>query len=214
MNIKWFKTYFTAGLLVMIPLCVTIWFLQSTVNFFDDLAMRFFPRFQDISDGFPGAGLILTFIIFFLVGIISHTVFGGWLWRLSERILAKMPFVGAVYATSKQIFQAFLVRKGSKSLQKVALLRYPSEQHWCICFVTGDAPQKIKQDLGKDVKWCSVFIPTAPNPTSGILLIVEEEKLHILDMAVEEGMRFVVTAGMALPDQNLIKKGTGVSDKA
>lgn len=195
----WVKKYLTAGVLTTVPLCVTVWFLHGIVVFFDDFAIKFFPQTESFFHDLPGLGIVLTVLFVFCMGVVAHTVLGEWLLGFGDRVLAKTPFVRSVYATCKQLFHAFFVT-GNGDLRQVALIEYPHEGKWCVCFITGDAPKKM-QDKLEEEECVSVFLPTAPNPTSGLLILVERKKLRKLNMSVEEGMRFVVTAGMALPEK-------------
>ena len=193
------RYYIYSGVLMALPVSVTVWFVVWVIRFFDDLVLWALPKdsaWQNIFSQFPGYGLLATLVFLFLLGLLMRTLLGEKIVHLGDSVMARMPVVGAVYATSQKIAQA-LVGQNSNDLRKVALLEYPKEGMWCLCFVTGEAPQKVCERFPKEKDLASVFVPTAPNPTSGILLVVPLHKLIILDMPADEGMRFIVTAGMS-----------------
>ena len=195
---KSIKYYIYSGMLFAFPVGVTIWFVAWVIRFFDSLVLWLLPEdpyWQNLFFQFPGYGFLASLLFLFLLGFICRTFLGERLMAWGDKIMARMPIIGAVYGTGKKIAHAFAAHNDG-ALRKVALMEYPTEGTWCLCFVTGDAPDEAYKIL-KDKDLVSVFLPTAPNPTSGILMIVPLKKLKILDMPANEGMRFVVTAGMS-----------------
>jgi len=192
------KQYVYAGTLLALPAGVTIWIVLGIVDFFDRMVLLMLPdsaRCYDMFCRLPGYGILVTFLILLMLGYVMHTVVGAKVMQWGERMMVRMPVVGAIYKTSRKIAHA-VAGSQSADLHRVALLEYPHKGTWCMCFVTGDAPPAAHHELSKDEKWVSVFIPTAPNPTSGVLLIVPTSQLIMLNMPADEGMRFVVSAGI------------------
>ena len=194
-----FKQLLVAGILTLVPLSFTVWFILWVVDFLDHLFLALIPlRYQkhllDIANELPGLGMAATLVVVLLFGLIARTVLGGWFLRCSERCVRSMPVIGAVFSTAKNLFAALFVPKEHK--QRVALVEYPSEGSWCFCFVTGRVPASVAQTMKDKKTYVTVFVPTAPNPTSGILLVTREDRLRYVDMSSEQGMRYVISAGM------------------
>lgn len=196
---KSIKHYIYSGMLFALPVGMTIWFVLWVVGFFDSLVLWMLPQdpyWQNLFFRFPGYGLLASLLFLFLLGFVCRTFLGEKLMGWGDNLMGRMPIIGAVYGTGKKIAQAFAAHNNG-ALRKVALMEYPSPGTWCLCFVTGEAPKQAQKALSKEKELVSVFLPTAPNPTSGILLVVPLQKLKILDMPANEGMRFIVTAGMS-----------------
>ena len=151
-----------AGLIAIVPIAVTFWILKFLFTFLDGLAAPFLKQ-ADIE--IPGLGIILTLVFIFLLGLLVTNVLGKTLFNWGELILDKLPIVNTIYNTIKQITSAF---SGStvKSFEKVIFIQYPRHGLWTMCFVTN----KSKNDNGES--FYHVFVPTTPNPTSGVFVIV------------------------------------------
>ena len=145
------------------------------------------------------AKALIFFVVLFAVALI------GWgakilvikrTFLIGERLLLKVPFMGRIYNAAKQIFSAFL-GQGKTIFKQVVLVEYPRKGLYCIGFTTGTVKGEIKESLGQS--GINVFIPTTPNPTSGLFLIVPRENIHFLKMTVEDGMKLVISGGSVAP---------------
>lgn len=196
--LKKIQDYFWAGLLVALPLGITIYLAWWAITTLDQIIAPLLP-WQNLFENakgvyIPGYGLLVLLLGLTLVGALAKGMIGKILVRLSERILSKMPMIRGIYSTTKQISQAVL-QKDAATFREVALVQYPSKGMWCLCFVTGAPVKEISSKL-KRVKPVTIFVPTTPNPTSGFLLFVSKEDLIPLNLTVEAGLKLVVSAGI------------------
>ena len=175
-----------AGLLAIVPIAVTFWILKLLFTFFDGFAA---PILKSIGIEIPGLGIILTLVIVFLLGLLVTNVLGKTLFKWGERILAKLPIVNTIYKTIKQITSAF---SGStvKSFQQVIFMQYPRIGLWTMCFVTNESQNETGEEF------YHVFVPTTPNPTSGVFIIVPKKDVVHPNISVEDGLKAIISGGI------------------
>ncbi|HOI75355.1 MAG TPA: DUF502 domain-containing protein [Syntrophales bacterium] len=195
---KKIQQIFLTGLAVVVPVVVTIYVLVFLVRLMDGLLSVVPQRFHPdtlLGVHIPGLGIIFTAILVFLSGLITRSYVGHRLVRTGDRILQKIPFVRGVYRASKQVSDSLIREKGN-GFRKVVLVEFPRPGTYAIGFVTGQAAGEIRERIGEAV---SVFLPTAPNPTSGYILLVQERDLVPLEMTVEQAFTLIVSGGMVAP---------------
>ena len=198
------KSYFLSGLLVSTPLLLTAYLVVWMVRVVDDMVRPLMPNsFAHLYGYFPGYGLIVTLAGATMVGALMKGFLGPYLMKISEGALSQVPFVRSIYATIKQVSQAVL-DKESSSFREVGLIQYPRAGIWTLCFITGTTKGEIQEKSSEEV--LNVFIPTTPNPTSGILLFVPKQDIKILDMSVEAGIKMVVSLGVITPPYKKTKE--------
>jgi uncharacterized membrane protein len=190
-----FKKYFIAGLLIWIPILVTIFVLKFILDFLDNI-VSILPEAYQPSNLFdvhiPGFGVIIALIIILLTGILLTNIFGRQIITSIENLLQKIPMVRSLYSGTKQILQT-LVSSNGKSFRKVVLLEYPNDGVWSMGFLAGPAHAQVTQKCNEPM--VSVFIPTTPNPTSGFLVMVPQASLIELNLPVEEALKFIISLG-------------------
>lgn len=192
------KKYFITGLLVILPIWATYYVLSALLGVIDGL-LGDLPGYVT-GVRFPGFG-ILTLIVFILfIGMLSANYLGTRLVRYSDVLMQKVPLVRGVYTTVKQIMETFSVKH---TFHGVALVEYPRKGCYSLGFMTAEVPGANLRLAGKFV---TVFIPTTPNPTSGFLLVFPEAEVTILDMSVEQGMKFIVSLGLVPFDDSGARK--------
>lgn len=194
------RAYFFAGALVTAPLVFTIYLAWLFIAFVDGQVLPLIPAIYNpetyLKFSLPGLGLLIVVVALILVGALTAGFVGRSLLRLSERLLARMPVVRSVYSATKQIVETVLSQH-SNTFRQVAAIEYPRRGVWALAFVSGPTEGEIQNRSPHDL--INVFIPTTPNPTSGFLLFVPREDVHILNMSVEEGAKLVVSAGIVTP---------------
>ena len=209
------KTYFLTGLVVAVPIGVTIYLAWSFVTFVDDKVLPLVPKgpWRDALTAYdiPGLGLVILILALTVLGALAANLFGNALIVLGERIVARMPVVRTIYTGLKQIMQT-VVAQGDDTFQDVCLFEYPRRGIWAIGFVTTHTRGEISRTGGEEM--VSVFLPTTPNPTSGYLLFIPKTDAHILNMTVEEGAKLVISAGLVVPEEVSAPEETGDSDSA
>ncbi len=194
------RAYFLAGVLITAPPAITAYLAISFLHWVDAGVGRLVPtRYNPdtyLPFSVPGIGLLLVIVFLTLAGWSARNLFGRFLLRTSEALLARMPVVSGIYATLKQVFHTAMAG-GSRAFREVVLLEYPRPGLWVMGFVTGSTQGEVQARLPSET--VSVFVPTTPNPTSGFLLFVPRRDLVVLDMSVEEAIKLVVSAGMITP---------------
>ncbi len=197
------RRYLIAGLLVWVPLGITLWVLNFLVSTLDQTLLLFPARARpDALLGFhiPGFGVLLSFIILLVTGVVAANFLGARLILFWERLLGRIPFVKSIYSAVKQVSDTLLSDKGN-AFRKALLIEYPREGSWTIAFMTGTPHSSIAQYLpGEHV---SVYVPTTPNPTSGFFLIVPRAQVHDLDLSVDEALKYIISMGVAAPGSHV-----------
>ena len=201
-NLKMMATlrrYLMAGLLVWVPLGVTLLIVTFLVDLMDQ-TLRLLPDSIQPENilGFriPGLGAVMTAVIVFVTGMIVTNLFGMQLFNIGERILQRIPLVRSIYASVKQVTESMF--SSGKSFRKVVLVEYPRKGMWSLAFQTGTGAEEIRDKTGRDVT--NVFIPTTPNPTSGFFLMVPREDVIELDMSVDDGLKMLLSVGVVVPE--------------
>ncbi|RMF87398.1 MAG: DUF502 domain-containing protein [Nitrospinota bacterium] len=196
------RNIFIAGLLVILPLSITYFFLIFLFRKLDDILAPTFKRlllfFHISSDGYlvPGLGLFTMLAVVFLVGLITRNVVGKKMVEIGERLVAKIPLVRSIYIGAKQFLEAVTL-SNNNIFRQVALVEYPRKGLYSIGFITGTTEGEVQLRTERQV--INVFIPTTPNPTSGMLVMVPQEEIIPLAMTVEEGIKFVISWGVVVP---------------
>ena len=193
------RRYLMAGLLVWVPLGVTLLIVAFLVDLMDQ-TLRLLPESLQPENilGFriPGLGAVLTAVIVFVTGMIVTNLFGMQLFNIGERILQRIPLVRSIYASVKQVTESMF--SSGKSFRKVVLVEYPRKGMWSLAFQTGTGAEEVRDKTGRDVT--NVFIPTTPNPISGFFLMVPREDVIELDMSVDDGLKMLLSVGVVVPE--------------
>ena len=193
------RRYLAAGLLVWIPLAVTLLVLRLVINVMDQsLLLIPAPLRPENLLGFriPGLGVILTFVLLLATGSLAANILGKRFLDAWEGILARIPLVSWVYTGVKKVAETLLSPVG-QSFRKVLLIEYPRKGIWSICFQTAAALDEVQARTEKEV--VCVFVPTTPNPTSGFIMLIPKEDVIELDMTVDEALRMVISLGVVVP---------------
>ncbi len=197
---KSLRTYLVTGLLVWVPLGITVFLIGFMVDFVDR-AVLFLPEAYrpDNLLGFhvPGIGLVLVIIILFLTGLLAANFFGRRLVKLWESLLHRIPLVRSIYSASKT-FAEVVLTDSTDSFKEVLLIEYPRKGLYSLCFQTSTQLGEVQSRTGEDV--ICVFVPTTPNPTSGVMIIVPRKDVVRLDMEIEEAVKMVVSLGVVIPE--------------
>jgi len=202
------RASFLTGLVIVAPAVLTIWLIQTVIEFVDGKVLplvpsRFFPDWLT-GISIPGLGLIIFLAFTLIVGWLAKGFIGRSLIAWSEEIVARMPVVRSIYNGLKQIAETVFAQSNT-TFNRACLVQYPRPGLWAIAFISTDTRGEIAHHLGQQVgiseKHISVFLPTTPNPTSGFLLFVPESQVIPLDMSIEEAAKLVISAGLVVPDK-------------
>lgn len=193
------RRYLVAGLLVWVPIGVTILIIKFLVDLMDQTLLLLPAGLQPVNlFGFriPGLGIVLTVVVLLVTGMVVANLFGRQLMRIGELLLARIPVVRSIYSSVKQLTETLFSNSG-QSFRKVVLVPYPHPHSWTIGFLTGVGSGEVRERLGRDV--VNVFVPTTPNPTSGFFLIVPRADVVELDMSVDDGLKMLLSVGVVQP---------------
>ena len=196
---------FIAGIVVVLPVVITLWLLTMLYHAINDgilnpLIRYFRPYITNIYLEYGARTIVFLLLITFvvLIGLATRIIFVRKLFSAGEKLFFKIPMIGKVYVTIKQMSRAFLGdRKGI--FKAPVLVEYPRKGVYSIGFLTSDSKGEIQNKTDK--KLVNIFVPTTPNPTSGILLMTPEDEIITLSMSVEEAMKLVISGGMVVPPE-------------
>jgi uncharacterized membrane protein len=194
------RRYLIAGLLVWVPLIVTGLIIRFLVDLLDFTILLLPPSWRpEAIVGFtvPGTGVVVAVVIVFLTGIVAANILGRKLFDLGEAIVDRIPLVRSIYSAVKQVMQT-LFHDGGQSFRRVLMVQHPRQGIWALGFQTGMSSGEVQQRTEREM--ITVFIPTTPNPTSGFVIMVPREDAIELDMSVEDGLKFVMSLGVVVPE--------------
>jgi len=213
--LKSIRRYLIAGLLVWIPLGTTLFLINFAIKLMDKsiglitynyqpavLLQRWFQTAEPVQ--IPGIGAILIIIVVFLTGVlvanfVGRAFVGGW-----ESLLDRIPIVRAIYSAAKN-FAEIVFSDSSQSFKKVLLIEYPRKGLYSLAFQTSSDLGEIDERAGVDVVCC--FVPTTPNPTSGLILMVPRQDIIVLDMEIDEALKMIISLGVVVPPWGADKTG-------
>ena len=184
------RRFLLEGLALVVPVAATVWILWWLFTSVDWILGRTLAPM--LGRDVPGLGLVVLLAGLVAIGWLTERALGRRATQLWESLVARVPVARPVYRASRRMLLSVLAQD-SRSFQRAVLCEYPSAGTWSIAFVTGDVPDALIQDVGTD--GVTVFLPTAPNPMSGFLLVVPREKVRPLDVPVESAFTFVVSMG-------------------
>jgi uncharacterized membrane protein len=195
------RHYFVAGVVFIAPIAVTVWAVSSIVVWLDNLILPFVLRLVipglDEPPRLPLLGMLFTFLVIILIGVIARHLLGGEFTRAWEGILSRVPVARSIYSGVKQLFEAVFAGERTSRFRRVVLIEYPREGVYALAFVTGAARGVVRGAPERTLVSC--FLPTTPNPTSGYYLLLAEEDLIETDLGVEDAFKLVMSAGLVPP---------------
>ncbi len=198
---SFFKRYFIAGLLIWLPLGVTIVVIKFLVDLFDRSLLLLPPNYRPealFGVDIPGFGVLLSLTLILLTGVVVANFLGSKVVAIWESFLSRIPLVRSIYNAAKQISQA-VFGSGDQTFQKVFLIQYPRKGLWTLGFQTSHSQGEAQQKTGKkDI--VNLFVPTTPNPTSGFFIMASKADLVELEIKVEEALKMVISGGVIVPD--------------
>lgn len=193
------RRYLIAGLLVWVPLGVTLLVITTLVDLLDKVLLLLPPEWRPdalLGVHIPGLGVLMSVAVVFITGIVAANLFGRQLVALWESLLARIPLVRSIYAAVKQLTETMFSSSG-QSFRKVLLIEYPRRGLWTLAFQTGTDIGEAQRRTGQDV--INIYVPTTPNPTSGFFLMVPRSDVIELDMSVDDGLKMLISMGVVVP---------------
>ena len=196
------KKYIITGLLIWIPLVITLWVLKAIVDLLDQ-SLLLLPASLHTENWLgvhiPGLGALLTIVIVFLTGLFATNFFGAQLVEIWHDILHRIPVVNSIYSSVKQISDTLFSSSG-QAFRKALLVQWPHQGMWTIAFLTGTPGGGVSRYLPDDC--LAVYVPTTPNPTGGYFVIVKRKDVVELDMTVDQALKYIISMGVVPPLEN------------
>jgi uncharacterized membrane protein len=193
------RRYLIAGLLIWVPLGVTLLVLMWLVDVMDRTLLLLPHQYQPetlLGMRIPGLGIVLTVVVLLVTGVVAANLFGRQLVAAWEALLSRIPLVRSIYMGVKQLME-MLFSPGGQSFRKVLLIEYPRAGLWTLAFQTGVTVGEAQYKTGCDV--VNVYVPTTPNPTSGFFIMVPQRDVVELNMSVDDGLKMLISMGAIVP---------------
>ncbi len=197
------KKYLITGLLIWIPLVITIWVLKLVVDALDQTLLLLPPALRTeswLGVHIPGLGVVLTVVIVLVTGVLAANFIGERLIRIWNELLHRIPFVSSIYSSVKQVSDT-LFSSGGQAFRKALLVQWPREGMWTIGFLTGTPGGEVANHLQGD--FLSVYVPTTPNPTGGYFVILARKDVIELDLSVDQALTYIISMGVVAPGAGL-----------
>ena len=192
------RNYFITGVLVLIPIGVTVYLTLFFIKIFSKILPQEINPNNYLPYSIPGLEIIISIIVITVIGWLSLSFLGKKLVKLVNDIFKKIPFLRTVYSAIGQMTQSFAQSRKSKK-KRVVLVEYPRKGSWAVGFATQENTGEISSKTNKNL--INVFVPTTPNPTSGFLLMFPKDEIIYLDMSFEDASKFIVSAGTSNPKE-------------
>lgn len=193
------RKYIVAGLLVWVPLGITILAIKLLVDLLDRSLVLLPPPIrpeQLLGFPIPGLGIILSTVIILVTGLVVTNFAGRKMVSWGEELLDRIPLVRSIYSAVKQVTQTVFT-SDETSFRQVLLIEYPRKGAWTLAFQTGETIENFRELTGEDL--ITIFVPTTPNPTSGVVIMVPREDAIKLDISVEDALKFIMSLGVVTP---------------
>ena len=201
------KRYLIAGLLVWLPLAVTIWVLHAVLGLVDNLFGWMLTASQTLLPQaayaplealrrVPGLGVVVVALLLLATGMFAANMVGQWWLRQGSALLHRIPIVKSIYSSVKQVSDTLFSSSGN-AFREAVLVQYPRAGAWTIAFVTGKPGGEAAEHLSGD--YLSLYVPTTPNPTSGFFLMVPRADVIELRMSVDEALKYIISMGVVAP---------------
>ena len=193
------KKYFITGLLVLVPLLITVWVISTLIQTMDQTLLLLPEHWRPkklLGYDLPGFGVLLTIVIIFVTGLVATNIFGQQLIEWWEKLLTRVPVVKSIYSSVKQVSDTLFSSSGN-AFRKALPVQYPRQGSWTIAFLTGVPGGDVSNHLQGD--YVSVYVPTTPNPTSGFFLMMPKADVIELNMSVDQALKYIISMGVVAP---------------
>ena len=213
------RKYLIAGLLVWLPLAITIWVLLWVLGLLDGIfggliatVVKVVPpglgeALRELRQ-IPGLGVLTLLLLMLGTGVFAANIVGQWWLKQWDRLLHQVPIVKSIYSSVKQVSDTLFSSKGN-AFREAVLVEYPRAGSWTIAFVTGTPAAEVAPLLGDGSEHVSIYVPTTPNPTSGFFLMVPKAQLRPLAMSVDAALKHIISMGVVAPNATLAAAADG-----
>ena len=195
------RKYIITGLLIWVPLGITIFVIKLLVNLMDQTILLLPAGWRPealFGLNIPGLGIVISSVVVFVTGFFLTNLAGKRIIKAWENLLDRIPLVRSIYSSVKQVTSTVL-SPDNDTFNEVLLIQYPRKGVWTLCFKTSDSPKSFNEATDKEL--ITVFVPTTPNPTSGFILFVPKDEAKKMDIEVEDALKLVMSLGVVTPDK-------------
>jgi uncharacterized membrane protein len=196
---KALRNYLIAGLLIWVPVMVTVWVIRFVSGILDQSIVLLPPSWRPeavFGQYVPGFGIVLALLVLFVTGLLARDLAGEKLIAVVEALIRRIPVIGPVYGGAKTFSETVLTDKG-RSFKQVVMVEFPRKGAWSIGFLMSEDWEEVRARTGTDV--VQVFVPTTPNPTTGFLIVVHRSEVMFMDATVDEAFKMIFTLGVIAP---------------
>jgi uncharacterized membrane protein len=193
------RNYLIAGLLIWIPVMVTVWVVRFVSGVLDQSIVLLPPPWRPeavFGQYIPGFGIVLALLVLFLTGLLARDIAGDKLIEAVEALVRKIPVIGPIYGGAKTFSETVLTEKG-RSFKQVVMVEFPRKGAWSVGFLMSEHWTEVRERTGQDM--VQVFVPTTPNPTTGFLIVVHRDEVMFMDTSVDEAFKMIFTLGVITP---------------
>jgi uncharacterized membrane protein len=202
------RTYFFTGVIIAGPIAITIyivwWFVSSVDGWVKPIVPTAYLPETYLPFAIPGFGLVVAFLLLTTLGFLTANLVGRTMWQFSERLLDRTPVVRGLYKGMKQIFETVFSQSGS-TFKRVGLVEYPSKGMWSVVFISAGPKGDLGASLPGRREHIGVFLPCAPNPTTGFFFYLPKDEVIEVAMTPDEAAKLVMSAGLIQPDEGRAK---------
>ena len=191
-----FRKSLFSGLLLIVPLVITVLVIKSIFTFLDSLLLPYMLPYLGQWIRIPGVGILITFATIYFIGLMVSNFIGKKFVQKGELFLLKIPIAKSIYGSVKQIIETFTFKEEEQKGKKVVMVEYPKENVWSIGLVNGEINHPASNE-----KMYNILILASINPTSGFFILVPQHKVLEINITVEEAMKWIVSGGIVTPDQ-------------
>jgi uncharacterized membrane protein len=193
------RNYLIAGLLIWVPVMVTVWVVRFVSGILDQSIVLLPPSWRPeavFGQYVPGFGIVLALLVLFLTGLLARDLLGEKMIEAVESLVRRIPVIGPVYGGAKTFSETVLTEKG-RSFKQVVMVEFPRTGAWSIGFLMSEDWAEVRARTGTDM--VQVFVPTTPNPTTGFLIVVHRSEVMFMDTTVDEAFKMIFTLGVIPP---------------
>jgi uncharacterized membrane protein len=197
------RTYFFTGVVIAGPIAITMyltwWFISLVDRWVKPIVPAIYLPETYLPFAIPGFGLVVAFVLLTMLGFLTANLVGRTMWQFSERLLDRTPVVRGLYKGMKQIFETVFSQSGS-SFKKVGLVEYPAKGMWSVVFISAEPKGDLDKRLPEKRGYVGVFLPCAPNPTTGFFFYLPKDDVIEISMTPDEAAKLVMSAGLIQPE--------------
>ncbi len=193
------RKYFISGLVVFLPIALTVYLFYLAISFTDKFFKEFFEKLGFGFGDYYGLSIIIGIGIIILIGFITTNFLGRKIHGFFEKIVLKLPFFKQVYPALKEMAVFLFARERLSSFKQVVLIEYPRKGMYAMGFLTNDSSHEICDKIGKEL--CNVFVPSSPGPLTGFTILVPKKDVTYTQISIEDAFKFIVSGGVVNPHE-------------